>query len=263
MPADFINSAPSGPRNIYRRSSAAFDVVVLEVSPRTLSVVTTPFYDEAGHFRGAMHVARDVTAQRLEEAQLKLLLLEMEHRIRNLFALTRGLTTLSAKEAQTSADLAANLQGRLGALGRAHGIVMGDTNPDQAGVLGLLKALLAPYRTDESSITIEGDDAALGMRARTGLALLLHECATNSVKYGALSTCGGKIAIGLKAAPGALHLTWRESPNLKGAGISERKGFGAQLEACLTAQFKIDIIRNWTATGLVVEISICAAALAA
>ena len=139
-------------------------------------------------------VVSDITERHaLEEAQ-KLLTRELNHRVKNLFAIANGMVSMTARTAKDPKDMANALRGRLSALSRAHELVQPVSAADMgAGTdveLGrLIEAVLEPYRqAGQNRITIEGPSAVVGSNTTTSLALVLHELATNAAKYGCLSS---------------------------------------------------------------------------
>lgn len=121
---------------------------------------------------------------------------EMSHRVKNLLAIANGLTRLTSRYSTSIEDMVKQLTTRLTALGRAHDLVRpvaGSTG--NAALLGdVFAVLLAPYDDRSASaerIRIAVPRMAIGEATATSLALVVHEFATNSVKYGALSTVDG------------------------------------------------------------------------
>lgn len=95
-----------------------------------ISLTVSPVRDEAGHILGASKIARDISAQTQAFPQQRLLLHELNHRIKNLFSLTAGLVELSARTTRGGEHLLADLQARLNALARAHALTMPDLNAE-------------------------------------------------------------------------------------------------------------------------------------
>ncbi len=120
----------------------------------------------------------------------------MSHRVKNLLAIAAGLTNLTSRSATSVEEMARELIQRLTALGRAHDIVRplaGDQG--RAALLGdLIAVLLAPY--DDAGafsgrVRVAVPRMGIGEQSATSLALVIHELATNSLKYGALSVTSG------------------------------------------------------------------------
>ena len=104
----------------------------------------SPVRDGEGRIVGASKIARDITERRRAQEQQTLLLREMSHRVKNLFAVTGSLVTLSARSARTPADMAAAVRDRLAALTRAHELTRPGLTGDkvEAGQATTLHALV-------------------------------------------------------------------------------------------------------------------------
>ena len=89
-----------------------------------ISLSVSPIKDAKGRVVGASKIARDITERKRAQEQQRLLLKEINHRVKNLFTLAGGVVTLSTRSAQTSEDLAAAVRARLGALARAHELIL-------------------------------------------------------------------------------------------------------------------------------------------
>jgi two-component sensor histidine kinase len=95
----------------------------------------------------------------------------------------------------------------------------------------------------------------IGEVAASTLAMVIHELATNSVKYGALSTAAGFLDISSRTADGRLYLTWAETGGPPIVGQPELTGFGSKLIArTVTSQLRGELAYDWQETGLVVTI---------
>src|SRR3982750_2999505 len=158
-------------------------------------------HDEQGRPVRFTGVTVDITdLKRAQEAQ-ELLARELSHRIKNIFAVVGGLGAPPARTHPEAKGFAEEFRQRVNALAQAHEYVRpqspGDV-PSGAGetVLGLMRVLLAPYRQGgRERFVIEGEDVPLGAKSATALALIIHEQATNAVKYGALSTAKGIVRL--------------------------------------------------------------------
>ena len=158
----------------------------------------------------------DVTGRKQAEEGSELLAGEMSHRVKNLLAIAAGLTHLTSRSAASIEDMASELTQRLTALGRAHDLVRPlPGEQGKAALLGdLLSVLLAPYDDTgafSGRIRVAVPRMGVGERTATTLAMVIHELATNSVKYGALSAPAGLLDISSSADGDDLCLIWAET----------------------------------------------------
>ena len=204
--------------------------------------------------------------RRAEEAQ-GLVLREMDHRVKNLFAVVSGIVALSARTATTPRELAEVVQGRIGALADSHQLVQ----PRQIGLAPearettldeLVRTVLAPHIDPTQShvaarVKIEGPQVLIAGDAVTSFALIFHELATNAAKYGALSVASGQVAITWSLGDGGLEIDWREQggPGVKGPPGHE--GFGSLLaRRSVQGQLSGQLTYDWDPNGLVVHLSV-------
>lgn len=161
------------------------------------------------------------------DVRQRLLNEELNHRVKNILAVIRSLVTAPTRDEQTLEDYVSTLKGRIQALALAHDQVIRGSGG--GSIRGLLEAELMPYIDGNVSIHLSGEDVMLETRAYAVAALVLHELATNAVKYGALSRAAGRLDVSWKVeADGDCHLTWRESG---GPAVAQprRRGFGTAL----------------------------------
>lgn len=214
----------------------------------------SPVRDPQGRVIGASKIARDISERRETAERQALLLREMNHRIKNLFSIVQGLIGICRKTARDADDLAADLTSRLLSLDAAHSLILpGDNrleNRRSVMLSDLLNAVLAPYAT--SAVRVKGIDCLVGAHALTSLALIFHELATNSVKYGALSAPEGRLEIVSSQTAEGIDLIWFEHdlPTPE----TETEGFGTALQRAALRGLGGRLERAWTPRGL--EISI-------
>jgi PAS domain S-box-containing protein len=231
-----------------------------------ISLTISPVKDQEGKIIGASKIARDITVRRRAEEQQHLLIREMDHRIRNLFAVASGMIAMSARSAKTPQELASALRDRLMALAQAHALTLavpsnGGRRSEQSTTLRtLIETVLSPYdgRTDAGNarVTISGSNIPIAGSAVTSFALLLHEFATNAAKYGALSNSAGYIDITSSEDEGQFALTWTERGGPRVAHHADGDGFGTQLaHATVKGQFAGKILRNWNPEGLTIRLT--------
>ena len=145
---------------------------------------------------------------------------------------------------------------------RPHGYLGGGTN-GQGDLSALIERLMRPYNSDGiSRVRFEGEDARVDDAAATPMALLFHELATNSAKYGALSNPDGVVTITGKKADGSYHLQWQERGGPAVTEPPELGGFGTRLvQLSVEGQMRGQLERRWDANGLEVHVTLPAEAL--
>jgi len=200
---------------------------------------------------------------RLSESR-ELLSKELSHRIKNIFAVVIGLAMLKARNTPEHLPFAEELTGTLRSLGRAHEFVRAGSGPVEENLQQLLAALFSPYSDQAGSplVRLTGADCAIAPHTATPIALVFHELATNSAKYGALSCDGGHVELGIEDRGEALALVWCE---LGGPPVADggKRGFGSRLvEMAVTGQLQGSWERHFLADGLRVELTIPKAVIA-
>ena len=183
---------------------------------------------------------------------------ELNHRVKNLFAMVSGIIGLTARNSADTADMAKRLRGRITALAEAHALVepaITGMNPNtaRADLRDIARAILAPHdrtgamRISGPLISVDGTNTAR-------LSLVLHELATNAAKYGALSQSNGSLALNWTVTADTLLIEWIESAI--GTQTPTSKGFGSRLIDGTIQQFGGTSERIWDADGLRVKIEI-------
>lgn len=210
----------------------------------------------------------EATARRRAEQAQALLLRELDHRVKNLFAVIAGLVTFTARGVQSPQEMRATLLGRIEALAQAHDLVklaIGGGIPATKGpghhtTLGVLaEALLAPYRgaSECRRLRLEGEEIGVGALAAAPLALLLHELATNAARHGALARPGGLLALRWRRAEENLHLVWDEQLGLAEPPVpAGEPGVGQRLVTQSALQLGGRAGFAWRPQGLLVELSL-------
>ncbi len=211
----------------------------------------------------------DVSERKMAEEAREMLANEMSHRVKNLFAIASALTDIASRSAATTQEMAADLRSRLTALGRAHELVRPLLSEQKkAAHLGeLLGILLDAY--DEKGvigdrIRIAVPDLLVGEASVTALALVVHELATNSVKYGALSNAVGTLEISCTADDSTIVVVWTEKGGPPVQKARGEPGFGSKLvNRSITAQLGGSIEFEWPTEGMIVTLRMSKARLGA
>lgn len=225
-----------------------------EAVERYWTATNTPILNAAGVVTHIVSASQDVTGEvqeRRSERARALLMREVDHRARNALMLVQSLVRLST--ATSLEEFRAILDGRIASLARAQtslaarkweGAIVGDI------VLEALMAVSSPER-----FSIEGPRLVLPADDVQALSMVIHELATNAVKYGALARKDGRLRVGWERLPGQLvRMEWREeSP--EPIQPPSATGFGSRLIARLMAQLGGSIGYDWRPTGLVAELA--------
>lgn len=205
----------------------------------------------------------DVTGRKQAEEGHELLAGEMSHRVKNLLAIAAGLTNLTSRSNTTVKEMTAELTERLSALGRAHDIVRPlPGHQGKAALLGdLIAVLLAPY--DDSGAfsgrtRIAVPRMGIGEKAATTLALVIHELATNSLKYGSLSVASGMLDISGTTSESEVCIAWTERGGPKVTSPADG-GYGRKLlNRSVTGQLGGTLKTNWSTEGIIVTLTLSA-----
>ena len=230
-----------------------------------ISLSVSPIRSRDGRIIGASKIARDISERRLIEQQQRLLLREMDHRVKNLFTLASGIVNLSAGTAATPAELASAVTSRLGALAQAHALTIpalsddGEAFEQPTTLHTLIRTIIAPFDggQETSRVRITGIDVPVSRQGATSFSLLLHEIATNAAKYGALSDREGTVDIVCAEEGERFALTWAERGGPEIQCEPDEEGFGTILSnATARGQLGGEIVREWNREGLFVRIEV-------
>jgi len=263
---DRVRAAFSATRGVLGRYETDFRIIL---NGEVRWIASRGQGDDAGIIGSTMFgVFLDVTGRKQAEEGNELLAGEMSHRVKNLLAIAAGLTAITSRTAETTADMARELTGRLSALDRAHDLVRPlASGQGTAALLGdLISILLAPYDdlgAFKGRIRVAVERMGVGEHAATGLALVMHELATNSMKYGALSAPEGTLDVSSTTKAANVIITWLEhgGPPVTKPGASA--GFGSKLvQRSMSDQLGGSIHHDWSDAGLVVTLTIDRARLA-
>ena len=201
----------------------------------------------------------DVTQRKQAEEASELLAGEMSHRVMNLLHIATALTRITSRSATTKEDMAQELTSRLMALGRAQELVRPTPGRKNEGALlgDLISVLLAPYDEKGASVRIRVSvpKMKVGEASSTTLALVLHELATNSAKYGALSVASGTLDVSCNANDDEVAVMWTERGGPPVVAPVAPQGFGSKLvHRSMAAQLGGTIAFDWSEEGLVVTL---------
>lgn len=183
-----------------------------------ISLTVSPLRDATGKVIGASKIARDIAERKEAAERQEMLTKEMSHRVKNAFALVNGIVALSARSATTPQEMAQTIGARLAALARAQdlarpGLLQAEAKITEPITLhALVRAILAFYLDSNGSmerkrLIVKGCDVPIADKAVSGLALVLHELATNAVKSDSLSFAKGGVRVDCSWTNGQVLVT--------------------------------------------------------
>jgi PAS domain S-box-containing protein len=208
--------------------------------------------DGAGKVVRISGVTIDITDRKEADERQTLLAREVDHRARNALAVIQSIIRLT--RAKSVEDYVQAIEGRIKALARAH-TLLSDSRWNGADLSTLVNEELAPYRAGDR-IRCGGPDISLQPATAQGLALALHELATNAAKHGALSAPGGKVSLDWQLHGDALTLNWVENGGPPVAEPASRS-FGLKvIAASVQQQLGGNASFDWNPKGLRCTVSI-------
>ena len=196
------------------------------------SMHVNPVFDESGAIVQHFVSLHDLTDHRRDIARFKMLIDELNHRVKNTLSTVQSIVTQALRGPTDPDSVREAIESRILALSRSHDLLT-SANWDGAGLHDLVCTALEPFEViagRQERFTVMGDNVRLSPKTTLSLGIAIHELATNAVKYGAFSNEGGMVAIDWTVVPDALGdrlvLRWRErdGPTVK---PPPRKGFGS------------------------------------
>jgi PAS domain S-box-containing protein len=202
----------------------------------------TPLRDSSGALIGAVNMLVDISERKSAETRQKALLAELDHRVKNTLATVQSIAAQTIGREGNAPGPRRDFERRLFALSSVHDH-LSQGGWEAAELSAVLRDLFAPFRTAEADpIRLSGDPLPLAPKVAVTLAMVLHELATNAIKYGALSQPPGTVSVAWRVeqngAEPLLSIDWVES----GGPVvvkPERCGFGLRLlERGITKELK-------------------------
>jgi two-component sensor histidine kinase len=183
---------------------------------------------------------------------------ELAHRIKNIFAVITSLLLVSSRTETDVGAFVSILTGRIQALSKANDFIIDAPNPmggDPKGLDELFDALLLPFKRNDEQVILSCAPVAVGEKTAAGLALVIHELATNSAKYGALSAAEGRVVITCTRGDDDLKIIWDEIGGPPIVAPPVKKGFGSKLVTrTVESQLMGTIVREYLPRGLKVTL---------
>lgn len=216
----------------------------------------SPLRNPAGEVEYVLQNALDITARHQREQENRLLMRELDHRVKNSLATVQAITRMSLTDAKSMEVAKEELLGRLRALSDVQSLLV-DQSWQGSTVDAVLVNALTPFGytvSPDGRIRLDGQEVRLTAKQMQALSMALHELATNAAKYGALSNDHGTVHVTwtLDRAKGShFRLVWREAegPEVR---APQRKGFGTvMLTRILAQEINGEISLEYNSDGLV------------
>jgi two-component sensor histidine kinase len=222
-------------------------------TPRYWDVQVSSIVDGDGRPTHLLSISRDITeewnaANALHEAAERQAMLtqELEHRIKNTLATVSAIAN-QTMQGDALREVREAFTARLITLGRAHDILT-RTSWTRAPIREVVEGALAPHRTGQGRIRVSGPEVELQPKQALGLALAVHELATNALKYGALSNATGTVDIVWSTSP-RFAFTWLERGGPPVVAPSTR-GFGTRMiERMFASDFSGNVTTSYGPEG--------------
>ena len=179
-----------------------------------VSITISPIRNIRGRIIGASKIARDISTAKENERRIRLLMREVNHRVKNQFAVILSMVRETTRRSTDPEELENQIRERIMALSRSHDLLV-TSDWTGASLHDLVLEHLRPFG-HEDRIFVSGPDITLQSNAVQALGMAFHELATNSAKYGALANEQGKLAVDWNFRTGSdggleLALSWEES----------------------------------------------------
>jgi PAS domain S-box-containing protein len=219
---------------------------------RVLQTDARPRFAANDAFLGMIGVNVDITEREQADAQRKLLLAELNHRVKNTLAVVQAIAHQTFKGSEPERARKA-FEGRIAALAAAHNLLTQE-NWEGASLGKIAAEGLRAQVPNAGRISIKGPPVMLPPKEALAIAMALHELTTNAIKYGALSADTGKVELEWSTRAGALSIVWRErgGPTVT---LPRRKGFGSMMiEKTLAMDLLGAVTTDYAQEGLVCTI---------
>jgi PAS domain S-box-containing protein len=189
-----------------------------------------PVVEADGEVREWVGAIEDIHDRRMADEQMRTVARELEHRVKNVFALMQALVRQSARSAESVEHYREALEARLSALAQAQSLITAEPGAGAVSLPDLVRTALGPFDLDRNAGCATGPDVSVPAQVAVPLALMLHELGTNAAKYGALSGAGGRVNLTWEVLEGRVRMDWQERD---GPPVipPQSQGFGAKLIA--------------------------------
>ncbi len=205
----------------------------IDIDGRTVSFISQkfPLRTASGQIYAVCGISTDITERKRSEAHLRLVMSELNHRVKNTLASVQALARVTARNAPSMEAFRKAFADRLTSMGVAHSLL---TRSDWRGanIGDIIASELEPRIGSADALEMEGPKLAVKPKSALSLHMAIHEMATNAAKYGALSSHQGRLRVAWRIVSAreaeGVEITWTErgGPRLEGV---KPEGFGSQM----------------------------------
>ena len=186
-----------------------------------------PITNEAGEIVEWFGAASDITERRRTNEHLRLVINELNHRVKNTLAMVQAIAMRTFRDATDMVEAQGQFAARLVALAQADDLLTGERWAG-ASLRSAIEQAVRPHKQSDDRCRLTGDDLRISPKTALSLSLAMHELSTNAVKYGAWSNDHGQVRIDWSVDDGVLHIEWHEEGGPP-VHVPERRGFGSRL----------------------------------
>ena len=212
-----------------------FDAEICSASGKRIPIdfQLAPCFDEAGRVTQIIPSGIDITDRKLAEAHREMLVRELSHRVKNSLAMVQAIASHTMHAESSIEAFRDSFSGRLRAIAACHDLLVATTR-SSANITQLVREQVSPYTAPhEGRVIMSGPPITLGSESSYAFGLILHELATNAVKYGAWSNKAGRVEVSWSAEYGEdgrkdIIVNWREEGGPE-VSMPSQKGFGSVL----------------------------------
>ncbi|MFD2236556.1 sensor histidine kinase [Aureimonas populi] len=247
----------------FASTGAQYAVQVTQGGPvdeRYVDFVYQPIIDTDGTIAGVFVDGVDVTERKQSETHLRLMINELNHRVKNSLATVQAIASQTFRDPERFEASRLAFSARLVALAKAHDILT-ETSWSRADLRMVMERVVQPHHAEgDTRFRLEGPGVSLDPKTALALSMAIHELCTNAVKYGALSADGGTVDITWTIEEGRdssrLRFRWQEKGG-PAVAPPQRKGFGSRLiERSLASELDGEVLIRYEPAGVVCTIDI-------
>jgi PAS domain S-box-containing protein len=255
LPEDFERTTAMLRQKIEKGGTTRYDVRVRTTNGEWLfwEINSGLTFDDSKIPIGLHVVGRDITARKRWEEHQRLLVGELNHRVKNTLAVVQSIALQTFRDEGLAQQTVAAFENRLRALADTHNLLTRE-NWESADLRELIQSTLEVHAPTPDRFELDGPSVRLSPKAAVTIAIAFNELATNAAKYGALTMPGGRILASWTTDDDRLRLRWEETDGPPVVG-PDRQGFGSRMiERALPRELGGEVTLDYAPAGVVCTI---------